>query len=108
MAKLERDYQRKLIEKLEVLFPGCVILKNDANYLQGVPDLVILYKKYWACLEVKRTASEPQQPNQVYYVDYLNSMSFSAFIFPENEEEVLHDLQLAFRTRRNARVPERK
>jgi hypothetical protein len=93
---LEREYQADLITKLEELFPGCFILKNDSAYLQGVPDLLILFGNKWAMLEVKKNARAKVQPNQRYYIQALDSMSFAAFIYPENEEEVLHDLQLAF------------
>lgn len=104
----EREYQPQLIAKLRELFPGCVILKNDPTYLQGFPDLTLFYHDRWAALEVKASANAPAQPNQAYYVDILDQMSFAAFIYPENEEEVLHDLQSAFGTRRPARVSQRK
>lgn len=104
---LESKYQSQLIERLEELFPGCVILKNDTDYLQGVPDLLVLYNDRWAMLEVKRAADAPQQPNQAYYVDLFDSMSFGTFIFPENEEEVLRDLQQAFGSRRRSRISQR-
>ena len=80
------------------MFPGCVILKNDPTYIQGVPDLIVLYENKWAMLEVKKDSSASHQPNQDYYVDKLGKMSFAAFIFPENVEEVLNDLQQAFRS----------
>lgn len=92
---LERDYQSKLIAKLKDILPGCVILKNDTDYLQGIPDLLILYGGRWAMLEVKRCASASHQPNQDYYVDMLGRMSYAAFIFPENEEEILREVQRA-------------
>lgn len=93
---LERDFQRKLIQKLKKLLTGCVIMKLDSSYIQGIPDLLILYKDKWAVLEVKRSATASHQPNQDYYVKQLNDMSFSRFIYPENEEEVLDDLYKAF------------
>ena len=92
---LERDYQPKLIKKLDRMFPGCVILKNDSSYLQGIPDLVIFYGARYAFLEVKANEDSPNQVNQPYYVDLLNRMSFAAFIYPENEREVLHALRAA-------------
>lgn len=104
---LESKYQSQLIERLEELFPGCVILKNDTDYLQGVPDLLVLYNDRWAMLEVKRAADAPQQPNQAYYVDLFDVMSFGAFIFPENEEDVLRDLQQSFGSRRRSRISQR-
>lgn len=77
-------------------FPGCIVLKNDPNYLQGIPDLTILWKGYWATLEVKRDKNAKRQPNQDYYVDIMDKMSFSRFIYPENKGEVLNELQRAF------------
>lgn len=103
----ERVYQAQLIVKLNQMFPGCVILKNDTNYMQGIPDLVILYRTMWAMLEVKANASSRNQPNQEYFIDLLDSMSFAAFIYPDNEEEVLDALQQTFRTRRTSRLSER-
>lgn len=105
---LERDYQAKLIQELRRRFPGCFILKNDTDYMQGVPDLLVLYQNKWAMLEVKASADAPEQPNQEYYVNQLNEMSFAAFIFPEVEEDVLNDLQQTFRSRRSTRVPVRQ
>lgn len=93
---LESTYQRRLIKKLGKLFPGCIIIKNDPTYIQGFPDLTIFFEDRWATLEVKPFSDAAQQPNQEHYVDIMNQMSFSAFIFPENEEEVLAYLQQAF------------
>lgn len=104
---LESRYQTSLIKKLRVLFPGCFILKNDSGYLQGVPDLSIFFLDKWAMLEVKESANALEQPNQAYYIQMLDEMSFAAFIYPENEKEVLHDLQQAFKPSRAARVSKR-
>lgn len=93
---LESKYQARLIDKLEGMFPGCFILKNDSAYLQGVPDLLVLYRDRWAMLEVKASEDAPARPNQPYYVELLNSMSFAAFIYPSNETEILRGLQQAF------------
>lgn len=94
--KKENSYQPTVIEKLESMFPGCIIQKEDPEYIQGIPDLLILYNDKWATLECKKSKDEPHQPNQDYYVDVMNEMSFSRFIFPENEEDVLKDLSLFF------------
>lgn len=104
---LESRYQAKLIKTLERMFPGCVILKNDPLYLQGIPDLLILWRHRWAMLEVKPSVDAAHQPNQDYYVDLFRQMSFGAFISPETEEEVLNDLQQAFQSRRAARSAQR-
>lgn len=93
MGRLERDFQAKLIKELKVMFKGCIIVKNDPNYIQGIPDLLILYNDRWAALEVKKSATAHHQPNQEYYVDLMDQMSFAAFIYPENKEEILYELQ---------------
>lgn len=104
----ENQYQAKLIKKLEKLFPGCVILKNDSGYKQGMLDLTILWRNFWALLEVKSDAKASTQPNQDYYVERLDEMSFAAYIYPENEEEVLDALQQAFVSSGRARVSKSK
>lgn len=90
---LENKFQANLIKKLKRLYPDCVVMKNDSSYIQGVPDLLVLNKDKWATLECKKSANARHQPNQDYYVGKMNEMSFSRFIFPENEQEVLDDLQ---------------
>ena len=95
---LENKFQANLIKELKKLFPGCIVMKNDAGYIQGIPDLLILYNDKWASLECKKSAGAKRQPNQEYYVGRMNEMSFSRFISPENEEEVLHELQQAFQS----------
>lgn len=91
----ESEFQSKLIRELKEKFPGCIVTKNE-SYIQGFPDLTIYYKNKWATLECKRSIRAMRQPNQEYYVGLMNEMSFSRFICPENEEEVLHDLQRSF------------
>ena len=93
MSRLERDFQAKLIKELKVMFKGCIIIKNDPNYIQGIPDLLILYNDRWAALEVKKSELASHRPNQEYYVNLMNEMSFASFIYPENKEEILYELQ---------------
>jgi hypothetical protein len=100
LMALESKFQKDLKAELAELFPGCIVLKNDANSLQGFPDLTILYKDKWAVLESKRALASHRQPNQQYYVDMLSAMSFAAFIHPGNKEQVLHELQQTFESRR--------
>src|SRR6478752_6088353 len=95
-AVLEARYQAGLIPRIEARLPGCLVVKNDSSYLQGIPDLTIFYRANWAMLEVKAYEGAPEQPNQRWYIELVDDMSFGAFIYPENEEEVLHDLQQAF------------
>ena len=103
----EGEYQTKLIKKLRKMFPDCIVLKNDSGYLQGIPDLVVFYQDRWAMLEVKTSSRAHIQPNQEHYVYILNEMSFAAFIYPENEEAILDELQFALEPRRAARLSKR-
>ena len=91
----ESDFQAKLIKEIKQRFPGCIVLKNDAGYCQGIPDLLILHNDNWAALECKKTAEAKHQPNQDYYVGKMNEMSFASFICPENKKEVLNELEHA-------------
>lgn len=102
---LESRFKTELIKKLRRLYPGAIILKNDANYLQGIPDQLILFGDRWAAFEAKRSESSPHQPNQDYYVEYMNEMSYASFVYPENEEVFLHELQRSLRPRGVARLP---
>lgn len=102
----ENQYKAKLIKKLEAKFPGCMILKNDPSQQQGLLDLTLLYEDRWASLEVKRSEDARLRPNQDYFIDRLDKMSFAARIYPENEEEVLNALQQAFAPPGRARLSE--
>lgn len=94
MAK-ENVFQGKLIKELKDRFPGCVVIKNDPNYIQGIPDLLILYNNKWAALECKKDKYSKHRPNQDYYVSKMNDMSYASFVYPENKETVLYELQRA-------------
>lgn len=93
---LESKFQSNLIKEIKEMFPGCMVLKNDCEYIQGIPDLTIFYGRYWATLEVKKSARASRRPNQEYYVEKMDNMGFSAFIYPENKDEVLDALCLYF------------
>jgi hypothetical protein len=92
----ENKFQANLKKKIKEMFPGCIVTKLDSGDIQGIPDLLILYKDRWATLENKKSEKAARQPNQEYYVDKMNNMSFSRFIYPENEEEVLDELKGMF------------
>jgi hypothetical protein len=97
---LENKFQSGLIKELKEMFPGCLVLKNDPNYIQGFPDLTVLYEDKWALLEAKREKQASHRPNQDFYISKADGMSFARFICPENKEEVLHELQQAFKSGR--------
>jgi len=96
--KRESKFQHDLIEEIKERFPGCIVAKMDSGYIQGIPDLLVLYKHHWALLEVKREKNAPHRPNQDYYVEKCDRMSFSAFIYPENKEEILYGMEESFKT----------
>ena len=93
-SRLESGFQDKLRDELKDLFPGCMIFKMDQ--IQGIPDLLILFGNKWASLEVKKNARAARRPNQEYYVELMDKMSFSSFIYPENKDEVIDELYLYF------------
>lgn len=94
---LENRFQSNLIKELKLIFPGCIVIKNDSSYIQGIPDLLVLYKNKWASLECKKNASASKRPNQEYYVGLMDEMSFSRFICPENKDEILNELANKFK-----------
>jgi hypothetical protein len=104
----ESKFQKDLIEEIKERFPGSMVLKNDSHYIQGIPDLTVFYKKHWATLECKKSKDEHHQPNQDGYVDKMNEMSFSSFIYPENKGEVLDAMERSFKVRRASRSPKSK
>lgn len=104
----ESGFQSKLIKEIKDRFEGCMVLKNDASYIQGIPDLLILHNGKWAALECKKSADAHHQPNQDYYVNKMNEMSFAAFISPDNKEEVLDAVQQSFESKRAPRTTRSK
>lgn len=94
----ESKFQKELKKEIKEMFPGCIITKMDSGDIQGIPDLLILYKDKWATLENKKSKDATRRPNQEYYVSKMDDMSFSRFIYPENKEEVLNELRETFGT----------
>lgn len=91
----ESEFQHDVIREIKQRFPGCIVLKNDAGYIQGIPDLLVLYNDKWAALECKKEKGAHLQPNQEYYLEKMKQMSFSALIFPENRKEIIDELEQA-------------
>ena len=96
---LENRFKTNLVNEIESLFPGCIVIHMDPNEVQGISDLLILYGNKWAALEGKKNANASHRPNQDYYVELLDNWSFARFIYPENKDEVLADLKRYFRRR---------
>ena len=95
---LENKFKTELVAEIEEMFPGCIVVHLDPNEIQGIPDLLVLYENNWAALEGKKSANAPHRPNQDHYVNLMNKMSFASFIYPENKEEVLYELQQTFQS----------
>lgn len=92
---LESEYQAYLIKKIKNVWPGTEVLILDPNYIQGIPDLLLLFPNgLWAVLEVKASEKSKMRPNQEWYIrEWGKKACFGAFIYPENEEEVFNALQ---------------
>lgn len=101
---LERDFQRRFLDDVQRAIPGCVLIKNDSSYIQGIPDWIILWSGKWAMFEIKASARASRQPNQDYYIDLFNRMGFARFVYPENADEVINEVQSAFGIRGSSRV----
>ena len=93
---LENTFKQKLIADIKRRFPGAIVVHLNPSERQGIPDLLVLYKERWAALEGKKSKNAHHRPNQDYYVDLMNKMSYAAFVYPENEEVILNELQSAF------------
>lgn len=94
---LENKFQSEVIREIKKRLPEAIVLKNDSNYKPGIPDLLILYSNKWASLEVKKSEKATCQPNQEYYIQLMKDMSYASFIFPENKEEILNELEQSLR-----------
>lgn len=104
----ESKFQKEVIDDIQELLPDAIVMKNDPNYIQGIPDLTILSGDKWATLEIKKSKDATHQPNQDFYVERMKNMSYSAFIFPENKEEVLHEMAQSLKPKRRTRIPKSK
>lgn len=100
----ESKFQHDLIADIKIRFPGAYVIKTDPRYIQGLPDLIIFWKEHWAALECKQTKAASRQPNQDYYIEQMNGMSFASFIFPENKEEVLDEMERSFYAQEHSRI----
>lgn len=108
MGKKENAFQAEVIKDIKKRLPNSIVMKNDPNYIQGIPDLMILNDDKWAALECKDEANAHHQPNQDYYISKMNNMSYASFIYPENKEDILNAMEQTLSTKRTTRVSRRK
>lgn len=92
----ESKFQTSFIKKIKAMYPEAIVMKNDPNYIQGIPDILVLHQNRWAAFECKQSRTAKHRPNQDHYVERMNAMAYSAFVYPENEEDVLLGLQRSF------------
>lgn len=93
---LENKFKTNLIKEIKKCFPNSMVLHLDPTEIQGIPDLIVLYKNHWAVLECKKNKEASIRPNQEYYIKIMDDMSFGRIIYPENKELVIYELQQAF------------
>lgn len=103
---LEGKYKTQLTARIKKRFGSrCMVVRLDANLRQGIPDMLLLFEGgFWAALEGKAHEKAPHRPNQPYYVDLMCKLSFAAFIYPENEEAVLNELEEEYENHRATRL----
>lgn len=94
---LENKFKTKLIQEIRARLPEAIVLHTNPPP-QGIPDLLVLYKDHWAALEGKKKQDSSHRPNQDYWIDKMNGMSFARFICPENKEAVLDAMEQSFKT----------
>lgn len=105
---IEGPYKTQLTKTIYRMFgtDHCAVVRLDSALLQGIPDMGILFDGgFWALLEAKTSRRARIQPNQPYYVDFMNQLCFAAFIYPDNEEAVLNALQEEYESHRRTRLP---
>jgi hypothetical protein len=100
----ESEFEKHLIEQIMRAYPGAIILKNNANLIQGIPDRLVLWGPRWAAFDAKESEKAPKRPNQDYYIREMNDMSYASFVYPQNEEVFLNELQQALRSNRRTRI----
>ena len=93
----ESVFQAWLIKEIKHRFTGAMVIKTDPTYIQGFPDLIVFYKSCWVALECKKNKGAHRQPNQEFYVSKMNAMSMAKFVYPENAEDVLDDMEEFFK-----------
>lgn len=93
---LENKFKTNLIKEIRARFSGAIVLHTNPPP-QGIPDLLVLCGGRWAALEGKRENSSSHRPNQDYWIEKMDKMSFARFVSPENKEEVLNAMEQTFK-----------
>jgi len=95
---LESAFKKNFITELNVrLAPIDLEYIHTRSHNRSFPDLLILGPgSTWAALEFKAAEEADHQPNQAWYINRLNHWAYATFMYPENREEVLGDLEKLF------------
>ena len=95
---LESEFKKYTKNRIIDRFPNLDldIIDINAYNFRSMSDLVILGPEVWAALEFKRSKDSSHRPNQDYHIARLNKKGYATFVYPENLEEVLDELEVLF------------
>lgn len=85
---LESKFQANLIKQIKQVLPEATILKNDPNYIQAIPDLLVILERRCLAIECKRSKTAPFRPNQEYYLKKFDGV----VAYPGNEREIIDEV----------------
>jgi len=96
----EGKFKKKFKKDFLAVRPDVVIFEPDASRRRSDPDMLIIdgdgERQIWAALEFKESEDADHQPNQDYRVEKLSKKGYASFVYPENAEEVFHELEQLF------------
>ncbi len=94
---LESEFKKRTIQRIKDRLPSLDLdFINTKPFNRSMPDTFVIGPWCWAALEFKRSEDADQQANQDYHIERLNRKGYARFVFPENVEEVLDDLEAVF------------
>lgn len=99
----ESDFKRWFKGELESRISYWLRFRDRELYLiepktskRSAPDLIVLGPTTWAALEFKISRDADWRPNQNHNINKLSLLSYAKFVYPENAEEVLSELENLF------------
>jgi hypothetical protein len=107
-ADRESKFQRKLKKKLDSI-PDSYFFVKEAKAIRGIPDIIGVMRGRFIALEVKKNEAEAKQSGgrialQKYVLTMINKAGgYGAVIYPENEQEILSELEKIFISLENFR-----
>ncbi len=93
---LESEFKEIVKDEIRDRFPD-LDLDFVTTISRSMPDMIILAPAcYWAALEFKRSKNSPHRPNQDHHIERLRKKGYATFVYPENLEVVLDELEILF------------